>query len=62
MKKLFTENKGNVWFWLFVGIAAILFFAMPMMSRSAGNSGDEDKFQIERKEPELEPEILRLLI
>ena len=46
MKKLFTENKGNVWFWLFVGIAAILFFAMPMMSRSAGNSGDEDKFQI----------------
>ena len=46
MKKLFSENKGNVWFWLFVGIAAILFFAMPMMSRSAGNSGDEDKFQI----------------
>lgn len=46
MKKFFSENKGNIWFWLFVGIAAILFFAMPLMSRSAGNSGDEDKFQI----------------
>ena len=46
MKKLFLENKGNVWFWLFVGIAVILLFAMPLMSRSAGNSGDEDKFQI----------------
>lgn len=46
MKKFFSENKGNVWFWLFVSIAAILFFAMPLMSRSAGNSGDEDKFQI----------------
>ena len=46
MKKFFLENKGNVWFWLFVGIAVILFFAMPLMSRSAGNSGDEDKFQI----------------
>lgn len=46
MKKLFSENKGNVWFWLFVGIAAVLFFVMPIMSRTAGNSGDEDKFQI----------------
>lgn len=46
MKKIISENKGNVWFWLFVGIATILFFAMPLMSRSAGNSGDEDKFQI----------------
>ena len=46
MRKFFSENKNNVWFWLFVGIAAILFFAMPLMSRSAGNSGDEDKFQI----------------
>lgn len=46
MKKLFGENSKNIWFWLFVGIAVLLFFAMPMMSRSAGNSGDEDKFQI----------------
>ena len=46
MKKMFSENKSNVWFWLFVGLAAVLFFAMPLMSRSAGNSGDEDKFQI----------------
>lgn len=46
MKRFFSENKGNVWFWLFVGIAALLFIAMPLMSRRAGNSGDEDKFQI----------------
>jgi GTP pyrophosphokinase len=46
MKKLFSENKQNLWFWLFVGLAALLFFLMPLMSRSAGNSGDEDKFQI----------------
>lgn len=46
MKKLFSENKNNVWFWLFIGLAAVLFFAMPLMSRNAGNSGDEDKFQI----------------
>lgn len=46
MKKFFSENKSNPWFWLFVVIAMFLFFAMPLMSRSAGNSGDEDKFQI----------------
>lgn len=46
MKKLFSDNKNNIWFWLFVGVAALLFFAMPLLSRSAGNSGDEDKFQI----------------
>lgn len=44
--KFLNDNRNNPWFWLFVGIAAILFFAMPLMSRSAGNSGDEDKFQI----------------
>ena len=36
----------NPWFWLFIAIASILLVAMPLMSRSAGNSGDEDKFQI----------------
>ncbi len=46
MKKLFSENKSNVWFWLFVGLAAVLLIAMPLMSLDAGNSGDEDKFQI----------------
>ena len=46
MKAFFAENKRNVWFWLFVATAVILLFAMPLMSRSAGNSGDEDKFQI----------------
>ena len=46
MKKLFSDNKNNVWFWLFIGLATVLLFAMPLMSRSAGNSGDEDKFQI----------------
>ncbi|MBR3557615.1 MAG: tetratricopeptide repeat protein [Bacteroidales bacterium] len=46
MVKFFSDNKHNPWFWMFVAIAAILFFAMPLMSRSAGNSGDEDKFQI----------------
>ncbi len=46
MKKLFSENKSNPWFWLFIGLALILLVAIPLMSRSAGNSGDEDKFQI----------------
>lgn len=46
MKKLFIENKNNIWFWLFVAVAAILFVAMPLMSQKAGNSGDEDLFQI----------------
>ena len=44
MKRFFFENKKNVWFWLFVVVAAVLLFAMPLMSLSAGNSGDEDKF------------------
>ncbi|MCQ2278333.1 MAG: phospholipid carrier-dependent glycosyltransferase [Bacteroidales bacterium] len=46
MKKLFTENRNNLWFWLFIGVAAVLFFVMPIMSKDAGNSGDEDGFQI----------------
>lgn len=46
MKKFFLENKSNPFFWAFVAIAALLFFAMPIMSKSAGNSGDETKFQI----------------
>lgn len=50
MKKFFSENKNNLWFWAFVAIAAILLFAMPLMSTGAGNSGDEDGFQIPQGE------------
>lgn len=50
MKKFFSENKNNLWFWAFVAIAVILLFAMPLMSRDAGNSGDEDGFQIPQGE------------
>ncbi|MBQ2508944.1 MAG: tetratricopeptide repeat protein [Bacteroidales bacterium] len=46
MKQFFAENKSNPWWWAFLAIATILFFAMPMMSRDAGNSGDEMKFQV----------------
>ena len=46
MKTLFLENKHNPWFWLFVALAGALLVAMPLMSLDAGNSGDEDKFQI----------------
>lgn len=46
MKKFLAENKNNPWWWAFLTIAVILFFAMPMMSRDAGNSGDEMKFQV----------------
>lgn len=46
MKKFLSENRDNPWFWAFVAIAAILLFVMPIMSKSAGNSGDEDGFQI----------------
>lgn len=45
MKKFFTENKSNPWFWaFFIGII-VIFLAMPIMSKDAGNSGDEDGFQ-----------------
>lgn len=46
MRAFIKENKNNIWFWLFVTVAAVLLVAMPLMSLSAGNSGDEDKFQI----------------
>lgn len=45
MKKFFEQNKNNAWFWIFAGLVVVLLFAMPMMSRNAGNSGDEDGFQ-----------------
>ena len=46
MKKLLEENRKNIWFWLFSGVVLVLFFVMPIMSRTAGNTGDEDNFQI----------------
>lgn len=46
MKKLLEENGKNFWFWLFSGVVLVLFFVMPIMSRTAGNTGDEDNFQI----------------
>ena len=50
MKKLLSENRSNLWFWAFWVIVTILFFAMPIMSLDAGNSGDEDRFQIPQGE------------
>lgn len=41
-----NKGKKDIWFWIFTAVAAILFFVMPLMSRDAGNSGDEDSFQI----------------
>ena len=46
MKQFLNENKGNLWFWAFFILIALTLFAMPMMSKNAGNSGDEDGFQI----------------
>jgi hypothetical protein len=46
MKQLFKENKNNPWFWIFFILLAVALFTMPLMSKDAGNSGDEDNFQI----------------
>lgn len=50
MKRVFLNNKSNPWFWAFIVLAVTLFFAMPIMSHDAGNSGDEDGFQIPQGE------------
>lgn len=50
MKKLFQANKNNIWFWLFFGILLVLFFLMPILSLDAGNTGDEDTYQIPQGE------------
>lgn len=42
----FKENKNNIWFWLFIGIIIASFIIMPILSQDAGNSGDEDGFQV----------------
>jgi len=41
MKQFFTSNKTNPWFWVFLILAVGTFFAMPIMSKDAGQSGDE---------------------
>ncbi|MCL2435894.1 MAG: hypothetical protein FWD09_07145 [Lentimicrobiaceae bacterium] len=41
MKQFFIENKKNLWFWTFLILAVGAFFAMPIMSKDAGQSGDE---------------------
>ncbi|MCL2290805.1 MAG: hypothetical protein FWC34_08935 [Bacteroidetes bacterium] len=46
MKHFFNENKKNPWFWAFFIVIVVTLFAMPIMSKDAGNSGDEDGFQI----------------
>ena len=45
MKQFFKNNKNDVWFWTFLFLTVVLFFAFPLLSRDAGNSGDEDGFQ-----------------
>lgn len=50
MKQFFLDNKKNFWFWSFMFIAVTLFFVMPSMSKTAGNTGDEDSFQIPQGE------------
>lgn len=45
MKKFIQDNKSNPWFWAFIFVTVLFFFAMPIMSLDAGNSGDEDGFQ-----------------
>ena len=46
MKQFYLNNKENKWFWAFAGLAVLLLFLLPIMGLDAGNSGDEDKFQI----------------
>ena len=46
MKIFFTKNINNPWFWIFVILTVFLMTAIPLMSRDAGNSGDEDGFQV----------------
>ncbi|MDR0758451.1 MAG: phospholipid carrier-dependent glycosyltransferase [Tannerella sp.] len=38
--------KKDYRFWAFAGVATVLFFVLPWLSLSVGNSGDEDTYQI----------------
>ena len=46
MKQFFKENKSNPWFWAFFVLIVVMLFALTRMSVDAGNSGDEDPYQI----------------
>ncbi len=46
MKQFFTAHKKNPWFWIFLFIGLVSLFLIPTLSMDAGNSGDEDGFQI----------------
>lgn len=46
MNKFFSDCKNNIWFWVFLCVSIILLFLLPALSSTAGNSGDEDGFQI----------------
>jgi len=49
MKQFFLTNKKNPWFWAFLCLALATFFMMPIMSKDAGNSGDEDSHHEQSK-------------
>lgn len=49
MKEFFKKNKKNPWFWIFIGICLAGLIALPLMSKQAGNSGDEH-FHLEQAE------------
>lgn len=49
MKDFFKTNKKEPWFWIFIGICFAGLIAILLMSRQAGNSGDEH-FHLEQAE------------
>ena len=49
MKEFFKKNQKKTWFWIFIGICLAGLIALPLMSRQAGNSGDEH-FHLEQAE------------
>ena len=50
MQKFFRNNMKNIWFWIFIVLSITLLFVMPILSLDAGNTGDEDAFQIPQGE------------
>lgn len=46
MKEFLRNNKKNFWFWAYLIVAVATLIALPIMSLDAGNTGDEDQFQI----------------
>ena len=46
-----VEVKEQRWWkWVFIGLSAAIFLALPLMSLDAGNSGDEDSWQYPHSE------------